>query len=371
MTTSRIHIGESTDSAYDVVVGRELMAELPAILTDAHRVAIVHQPAVRAAAQAMREYLRGAGFEAHVVEIPDGEAAKSVKVARFCWEVLGKAGFTRSDAVIGFGGGAATDLAGFVAATWLRGVRVVQVPTTLLGMVDAAVGGKTGINTAAGKNLVGVFHPPVGVLVDLDALSTLPSVDLFAGMAEVVKCGFIADPAILALLESNVVGAPDQARVFTDPNSPVLRELIERAIHVKANVVSQDLYEGGLREILNYGHTLGHAIERQENYEWRHGHAISVGMVFAAELGRLVTGLDAGVVRQHRTILSRLGLPISYQTADRPGLLDAMRIDKKARGNKLRFVVLKDVGAPIIAENPGPELVYAALATVTSEGVRR
>ena len=207
-----------------------------------------------------------------------------VAVAAALWSQLGAADFTRTDAVVGLGGGSVTDLAGFVAASWLRGVPVVQVPTTLLGMVDAAVGGKTGINTPEGKNLVGAFHPPVGVLCDVDVLETLPEADLAAGLAEVVKCGFIADPVILDLVESAVRDDPERAR---RAGNPQLRELIERAVQVKAEVVAADLRESGLREILNYGHTLGHAIEQVEGYTWRHGEAVGVGMVYVAELARL------------------------------------------------------------------------------------
>ena len=207
--------------------------------------------------------------------------------------MLGQNDFTRSDAIVAVGGGAVTDLAGFVAATWLRGVKVIHMPTSLLGMVDAAVGGKTGINTAEGKNLVGAFHPPAGVLADLDTLDTLPKNEIISGMAEVIKCGFIADPAILDLIEK------DPAAV-ADPRSDVLRELIERAISVKAQVVSEDLKETGQREILNYGHTLGHAIELAERYSWRHGAAVSVGMMFAAELARSVGRLSDADADRHR-----------------------------------------------------------------------
>ena len=186
--------------------------------------------------------------------------------------------------MVAVGGGATTDLAGFAAATWLRGVRVVHVPTTLLGMVDAAVGGKTGINSPAGKNLVGAFHEPAGVLCDLTSLETLPKHDFVSGLAEVVKCGFIADPEILTLLESDLAGA-------VSPTGPHLRELVERTVAVKARVVSSDLREAGQREHLNYGHTLGHAVEKVEDYRWRHGAAVSVGMVFVAELARLAGSL--------------------------------------------------------------------------------
>jgi 3-dehydroquinate synthase len=303
----------------------------------------------------VREDLAGLGHEAVVAEVPDGEEAKTSAVLALCWQLLGEAGFTRTDAVVGVGGGAVTDLAGFVAATWLRGVRVVQVPTTLLAMVDAAVGGKTGINTAEGKNLVGAFHPPAGVLCDLGLLGTLPREDLVAGLAEVVKCGFIADPAILELVEGSVEAA-------TDPTSAVLRELVERAVAVKARVVTEDLRESSLREILNFGHTLGHAIELVERYRWRHGTAVSVGMVFAAELGRLAGRTPEPVADRVRAVLSLLELPRTYRQDRWPQLLEAMRRDKKSRGDLLRFVVLDGLARPSRLEGPDPVLLAAAYA---------
>jgi 3-dehydroquinate synthase len=272
--------------------------------------------------------------------------------------VLGQAGFTRSDAVVSVGGGAVTDLAGFVAATWLRGVPVVHVPTTLLAMVDAAVGGKTGINTAEGKNLVGSFHPPTGVLCDLATLETLPRHDLVAGLAEVVKCGFVADPVILDLIEAD----PQAAQSW---DSTLVRELVERSVQVKADVVSQDLRETGLREVLNYGHTLAHAIEQVERYSWRHGAAVSVGMVYAAELARVAGRLDDAVVDRHRAVLGLLGLPLSYRGDRWPQLLDAMRRDKKTRGDMLRFVVLDGLARPSRLEGPDPALLQAAYAEVS------
>ncbi|MFD0775333.1 3-dehydroquinate synthase, partial [Streptomonospora algeriensis] len=275
------------------------------------------------------------------------------------WSRLGRAGFTRTDAVVGVGGGATTDLAGFVAATWLRGVRCVLVPTTLLGMVDAAVGGKTGINTAEGKNLVGSFHPPAGVLCDLDTLSGLPAADYIGGLAEVVKAGFIADPVILELVEADPEGA---AR----PGGAHTRELIERAVAVKAEVVSADLRESGRREILNYGHTLGHAIERAEDYTFRHGYAVAVGMVYAAELARLAGRIDAALVERHRKVLASVGLPTGYSGAAWSELRRTMRVDKKARGAVLRFIVLDGAGKPAVLSGPEPELLDAAYAAISA-----
>ncbi len=197
---------------YDVVVGEGLLDELPGLLPGAQRVAVVHPAALATTGEAVREDLAAQGYEAIAVEVPEGEISKDLKVAAYLWDVLGQVGFTRSDAVVAVGGGATTDLAGFVAATWLRGVRVVHVPTTLLGMVDAAVGGKTAINTGAGKNLVGAFHPPSGVLCDLTALQTLPKHDYVAGLAETIKVGFTHDPRILELDRGGPSRSPDPGR---------------------------------------------------------------------------------------------------------------------------------------------------------------
>ncbi len=352
---TRIPVG-----SYEVVVGRDLLGELPALVDGAQRVLVLHAAAVSGTAQAAAETLRGTGFEVYLHQLPDAEAAKTADVLSECWALLGQASFTRTDVVVGVGGGAVTDLAGFVAATWLRGVRVIQVPTTLLGMVDAAVGGKTGINTAEGKNLVGAFHPPAGVLCDLAALTTLPRADLVAGMAEVVKAGFIADPIILDLVEADPDGA-------LDPGGAVLRELVERAISVKAHVVTEDLRESSLREILNYGHTFAHAIEQVEGYTWRHGDAVAVGMVFAAELGRLAGRTPAALVERHRAVLGRLGLPMTYPGGGWPALAAAMGRDKKARGSTLRFVVLDDLARPGRLVGPEEELLGAAYRAVSRD----
>jgi 3-dehydroquinate synthase len=343
--------------SYDVVVGSGLLGELGAMLGPARRVAVVHPRALVATGEAVRDDLVGQGLEAHAVEIPDGEEAKELAVAGFLWEVLGQIGLGREDLVVAVGGGATTDVAGFVAATWLRGVRVVHLPTTLLGMVDAAVGGKTGINTATGKNLVGSFHPPAGVLCDLTALETLPRHDYVSGLAEVVKAGFIADPVILDLLEADPAAA-------TSPSGPATRELVERSIRVKAAVVSGDLREAGAREILNYGHTLGHAIEKVESYRFRHGAAVAIGMVFVAELARLAGSLDDATVERHRTLLRALGLPVSYRGDAWPRLAEAMRADKKTRSGRLRFVVLDAPGRTRILDDPDPSLLVAAYGEV-------
>lgn len=359
MSAEPARVAVGGERPYEVVIGRGLLGDLPRLLGDGvAKVAVLHPRALRRTGEAIRDDLLAEGLEAHVIEIPDAEDAKTAEVAAFCWSALGRIGVTRSDAVVGVGGGATTDLAGFVGATWLRGIRVVQVPTTMLAMVDAAVGGKTGINTAEGKNLVGAFHPPAGVLCDLATLDTLPPHEYVAGLAEVVKCGFIADPAILEIVERDPAAA---AR----PDGPDVQQLVERSVRVKAAVVSADLHETGPREVLNYGHTLGHAIENVERYRWRHGAAISIGMVFAAELGRLAGRLDDQTADRHRVVLESLGLPTAYEAPAWPRLLDAMRVDKKTRGGRLRFVVLDALAKPGILEAPDPQLLTAAYAEVS------
>ena len=356
----------AAERPYEVLVGYGLLAAVPALLgPGVQRVALLHPPTMIKTAERLSHLLSAAGLEPVRIDVPDAEAAKSVAVAERCWSILGNAGFTRSDAVVGLGGGATTDLAGFVAATWLRGVPVVMVPTTLLGMVDAAVGGKTGINTAEGKNLVGSFYEPVGVVCDLDALSTLPPADLVGGLAEVIKCGFIADPEILTMIESDPASA-----VRSD--SLVLRELVERAVSVKARVVTADFRESTStgstvgRELLNYGHTVGHAIERRERFGWRHGDAISVGMVFAAELARLAGRLDPATASRHRAVLSSVGLPTSYPADAFDDLLHSMALDKKTRGSTLRFVILNGLASAEILTAPEEDLLRTAYAAVAA-----
>jgi 3-dehydroquinate synthase len=355
--TGPVIVEVAVDPPYPVVIGTGLLDELQESLAGRHKVAILHQPPLADTAELIRNRLADNGIDAHRIEIPDAEAGKELPVVGFIWEVLGRIGIGRKDALVSLGGGAATDVAGFAAATWLRGVAIVHVPTTLLGMVDAAVGGKTGINTDAGKNLVGSFHQPLAVLVDLSTLKTLPRNEIIAGMAEVVKAGFIADPVILDLIEAD----PQQA---LDPEGDVLPELVRRAIAVKAEVVAADEKESELREILNYGHTLAHAIERRERYQWRHGAAVSVGLVFAAELARLTGRLDDATAERHRAVLTSLGLPVSYDVDALPQLLEYMAGDKKNRAGVLRFVVLDGLAKPGRLVGPDPGLLVTAYAGV-------
>jgi 3-dehydroquinate synthase len=360
LTATRIDVNPSDGGQpYQVVVGVGVLSELPGLVPkEARTVVVIHAEGLGEIARPACAALASAGFSVFAEPVPDGEAAKTIGVAAGLWSRLAQHGVTRSDCVVGIGGGAATDLAGFVAATWLRGVKMVLVPTTLLGMADAAVGGKTAIDIPEGKNLVGAFHSPSGVLADLATLEMLPRADYVSGLAEVIKTGFIADPVVLDLVREDPQGA-------TVPHGTHARELIERAIRVKADVVSRDLTEAGPREILNYGHTFGHAIERVEEYRFKHGNAVAIGMVYVAELARLAGRLDEQTCELHRAVLASVGLPTAYPAGRWPSLRAAMGVDKKARGARLRLVVLDGLARPGILEGPSEELLLDAYREVS------
>ena len=281
---------------------------------------------------------------------PEGENQKTLKTLDKVWNKCAAEGITRTDAIIGIGGGATTDLAGFAASSWLRGIAWYAFPTSLAGMVDAAIGGKTGVNAKSGKNLIGSFYSPSEVLIDLSFLNTLPKRDLSAGMAEVIKCGFIADYRILNLAQDDDLD---------------YQQLIARSIKVKADVVSKDFKESKLREILNYGHTLGHAIEKNSGYRLRHGEAVSIGMVFAAELSKQLAGLSDDAVLLHRELLRNFDLPISYPGNKFKSLLTLLASDKKVKNSKLRFIGISKIGKPVWFDDVSPSTlskVYERIA---------
>ena len=301
----------------------------------------------------------GTDAEFFLFPLPDSEEAKSPKILTEVWDWLGAAGFTRSDLVIAIGGGAVTDFAGFAAASWLRGVDWVAVPTSLAGMVDASVGGKTGINSDYGKNLIGAFHSPIAVVIDTDFLKTLSDRDIAAGMAEVIKCGFIADTAILDLAAAHSVES-------LHSNPLVISELVQRAVAVKAAVVSEDFKESFAREALNYGHTLGHAIEIYAKYQLRHGEAVSIGLVFAAELAVARGLITQEELERHRSILMSYGLPITYERQAWQKLAPLLALDKKSRGNTIRFVALNGIGTTIRLEDLTSDELDAAYERICS-----
>ena len=350
---------------YDVLIGHGILAELPRIVQDAPGagaggVTIIHAKALADRARAAEAALTNEGLRVLSIEVPNGEAAKKARVLEYLWDRLGSFRLGRDGLVVGLGGGATTDLAGLAAATWLRGVPVVQVPTTLLAMVDAAVGGKTGIDTPAGKNLVGAFHPPAAVIADLETLSTLPAAELRAGLGEVIKCGLIADSVILD-------------RVLADPadcltwDSPVLADLVARSVAVKAAVVGEDLTESGLREVLNYGHTYAHAIEKVTGYSWRHGEAVAVGCVFAAEIAHRNGNLSRDALALHRQSLEAVGLPTRFPEGEGrwEELKEAMMSDKKVRSGRLRLVLLDDIARPVRVQAPAESVLLSAHEAVT------
>jgi len=329
-------INVSAEHSYDVLIGEFDIDHLKPLLKDCSKVALLYPSEISGMIdQISAEW--DLSVELIMIELPEGESQKSADVLIEIWNTLSEHNFSRTDWIIGIGGGATTDLAGFAAASWLRGVNWVSVPTSVAGMVDAAIGGKTGINIPSGKNLVGAFHSPRMVFVDPNFLETLPIDELRSGLAEIIKCGFIADEQILKIFEN------DPAKLL-QWNTAELLEVIGRSIQVKADVVSADLKEASLREILNYGHTLAHAIEGLEEFAWRHGDAVSVGMVFAAELALQVGYCDQKLVDRHRSILLSVGLPISYKDSVLPALIERMGRDKKVRNGLLRFVLLESVG---------------------------
>ncbi|MDY3127942.1 MAG: 3-dehydroquinate synthase [Corynebacterium sp.] len=344
---------------YEVNIGSNLNEAIAAaaVATGAEKVMVIHQPTVKAAAADVAGALAASGLTVTAAEVPDAESAKAIETPVNLWDLLGEKQFSRSDLIVAVGGGAVTDMAGFVAATWMRGIRVLHVPTTLLAMVDAAVGGKTGINTAVGKNLVGCFHEPAGVFIDTEYLRTLPNEEIVAGSAEIIKTGFIHDPAII----EHYLQHPEKC-VDVDG---VLPELIARSVAVKAAVVGEDLKEAGLRETLNYGHTFAHAVELRENYQWRHGNAVAVGMMFIAHLSQQAGLIDEKLVATHREILESIGLPTFYEGGHFEELYEGMLRDKKNRHGMIRFVALTGIGATTRLEGPTEAQLRAAYSAIS------
>lgn len=351
----------SAQTPYQVHIDAGALSQLPELVGGAAQVVVVHPAPLAAQARHLATLLPGVAILD--IEVPNGEAAKTSSVLVDIWDQLAEADVTRNDVVIGLGGGSTTDLAGFVAASYLRGIGYIGVPTTVLAMVDAAVGGKTGINVPAGKNLVGAFWEPRGVICDLDLLRGLPAVEVSSGLAEVIKAGFTSDLAILDIVDAD-------PRAAQDVSSDQFAELVHRAIAYKARIVTGDLREATStpdkigREALNYGHTLGHAIEAHHHFTWRHGEAISVGMVWMAEVSRQLLGLDADAVATHRRLLSAVGLPISYDQPSFAELRPIMSRDKKARGSQLRLIGVPELGRVGLLEAPDEAVLASAFSTL-------
>ena len=340
---------------YEILIGVDWKSELSRLLAGRTRAAVI----VSQDMQSRLGDLNTGDTEIFTFPVPDGESGKSSATLLQVWNWLGAAGFTRNDLVVAIGGGATTDFAGFAAATWLRGIDWVAIPTTVAGMVDAAVGGKTAINSEYGKNLIGSFHSPKAVLVDFSWLETLTDRDYSAGLAEVVKAGFIADGEILNLMRGKSV-------TMIRKDNGAVKEIFTRAIAVKANVVSQDFKENFAREALNYGHTLGHAIELESRFSMRHGECVAIGMAFMAQLQLALGIITKELAQDHLDILENLGLPTSYKRGAWPILLANMSLDKKSRGKSLRFVTITGIGKTDRLENPDEKLLYSAYEKVSS-----
>ena len=345
----------AAERTYPVIIDSSWKVELSKLLEGRSKAAII----VSEKMQHSVKDLIATDAEVLIFPIADGESGKSSTTLNKVWDWLGAAGFTRSDVIIGIGGGAVTDFAGFAAASWLRGIDWVAIPTTVAGAVDAAIGGKTAINSEYGKNLVGAFHSPCAVIIDISWFETLSDRDFAAGLAEVVKAGFISDGKILELIGSSKISE-------LRSNRTTVIELVTRAIAVKAKVVSSDFKESFDREVLNYGHTLGHAVELHCKYDLRHGECVAIGMAFMAELQLSLGLITASLAQQHLDILKNLGLPTTYKLQAWPSLLASMYLDKKSRGKTLRLVTIKGIGITDRLENPDEKILLAAYEKVSS-----
>jgi len=349
-----ITIDIEAERLYQVRIGSHFRNEIKDVAKGRERIAFIFSEKMKDKVK----NLEVGDAEPFYFAVPDSEVAKSSKTLLQLWDWLGAAGFTRSDLIVGIGGGAITDLSGFAAASWLRGIDWVAIPTTVAGMVDAAVGGKTGINSEYGKNLIGAFHSPQSVIVDLQWLETLSDRDFAAGLAEVVKCGFIRDPKILDILKGKSL-----AEIRADKS--LTTELIERSIRVKGDVVSGDFKESFDREILNYGHTFGHAVELDSKYSLRHGECVSIGMIYVAELAYSLDLISESTLHLHRELLESLDLPTTYSGTSWSALLANMKLDKKSRGNTLRFVLLGEIGQTQRVEGPDEGALIEAYEKVS------
>jgi 3-dehydroquinate synthase len=341
MRTVKVPLG---NRSYNIVIAPGLLAGLGAAcrkLDLGARCAVVSDSNVaRRYAKLAQGSLARAGFEALLIVVPAGETAKSLKTVQSVYDRLARHRLERKSFIVALGGGVVGDLAGFVAATYLRGIAFVQVPTTLLAQVDSSVGGKVGVNLKAGKNLVGAFHQPRQVWCDFDTLRTLPMREFRSGLAEVIKYGIIYDAGLFRRLERDL-----PKLLARDPK--VLADVVARCCEIKAEVVGQDETDGGLRAILNFGHTIGHAIEAVSGYgKYLHGEAIAFGQVAAAELSARVAGLAAGDVTRIRDLFRRAGLPVELKldAVRRKQILAAMKLDKKVSGGEIKFVLARKIG---------------------------
>jgi 3-dehydroquinate synthase len=362
MTEVRVR---TRDGEYPVVVGWDALAELARMLAEhapAQRFAVISDDRVAALhGHPLMEAIRGAGLDASLYTFPAGEASKTRKSWSILTDEMLEAGFGRDSCVVAVGGGVTTDLAGFVAATFLRGVPVVQVPTSYLAMIDASVGGKTGVDVSMGKNLVGAFHPPRLVVADPAVLRTLPRDERAQGLVEAFKHGAILDREYFERLESDVAA-------LLDAEPRAAEAAVLRSVQLKAEVVSEDEREGGYRQILNFGHTLGHALEAASHYALGHGSAVAVGMVLEAEVGERM-GVTAPGTRQRLTDALERVLAVSAGSVDADEAMRYLRTDKKVRAGRSRVVLLRGIGEVDPGHRWTHEVAEELLAEVLAQGV--
>ena len=318
------------------------------------RVLLVSNPVVHEHYGEGAEYsLREAGLEVSSLVLEAGEEQKTLATVARIYDAAHQNRLERHSLMVALGGGVVGDMVGFAAATWLRGVAVVQVPTTLLAMVDAAIGGKTGVNHPGGKNLIGAFHQPKAVLIDPEVLGTLPEREFRAGMAEVIKYGVIGDQALFEALETQARQDPTSGLAsLAAVGSPLLQEILERSAAAKAQVVAADEREGGLRAVLNYGHTLGHVVETLTGYTtFLHGEAVGLGMVMAGTIARRMNLWDADAERRQRALVTAAGLPLHVPALDPEAVLHTLQSDKKVRQGLVRFVLPTGIGQVVIRDD--------------------
>jgi 3-dehydroquinate synthase len=338
------------DRSYDIEIGivLEHIGERFKGLGLGKKIALVTNPTVKKLYQSrVAGSLQTAGFLVHVIEIPDGEQYKTLDSINFIFTELLKNSLDRKSALVALGGGVIGDLTGFAASAFMRGVPFIQIPTTLLAMVDSSVGGKTGVNHPLGKNMIGAFYQPKKVLVDMDVLKTLPKEEFLAGMAEVIKYGIIWDESFFEYLDKN-----REKNLNLDPDT--LERIIRRSCEIKAEVVSRDERESDLRTILNFGHTVGHAVETAERYTMRHGYAVAIGMVYASRLAAKMGLCDVSMPSRVKKLIKSYGLPVDFSALSRKlaaaDLIDTMRIDKKVEGGKVKFVLPKKMGEVVVTK---------------------
>jgi 3-dehydroquinate synthase len=370
-----ITVSLATDP-YPILIGEGLLGRLGSFLVErgfqsGTRVLVVTNPEVRGfhGAEALTG-LESSGFAVRTLVLEAGEERKTPATVATIHDAAFEHRLERGSLIVALGGGVVGDMAGFAAATWLRGIAVVQVPTTLLAMVDAAIGGKTGVNHPGGKNLIGAFHQPKLVLIDPQVLATLPEREFRAGMAEVIKYAVIGDEQLFNELEEAAMRDPQGALASRDAIGPeLLQRLLERSAAAKARVVAADEREGGLRAILNYGHTLGHAVENLSGYgTWLHGEAVGLGMLAAGEIA-VAMGLWSQVDQdRQRRLVAAAGLPMGWPALDPEAVLTSLQVDKKVRQGKVRFVLPTGVGSVTIRDDVDPATIRAALVVAASIG---